>query len=387
MKILIICSGVDGAIFDIYVRIANGLAEYADVDILTDNFRIKPSERVREVYKVKYTRIMRKIYRRTLRYFGSLPTCEHWAKRALKQIASDYDLVMAVSASVPLTPIVAGRYIAAKLGCKFGVYAVDAIPAPGGWTAPMEFRGKTKIIKRCYSQADYVASSNGHMLAYQLTTFDHKPGLISNVLFTPSSSQRHEYPMSNEDVLLYTGSIYGLRNPSYMLDAFRRLLKVRPNAQLVLAGSRLKRRYEHYLRKTYNEEEMLHIHIPPSTSNLEPLYRRAKVLVDMDGDRDCDPFMSSKVIVYMSVNRIILTETGSDTPSRKLFANMHTVVQADHSADSMYEGMLRALELAEQEQDFTEREPLIVEFSAKHVCKVLWNDLQRVCGVSSSIEE
>ena len=222
MKILVICNGVEGAIFAIYERIINGIAEYADVDVLTDNLVIKTSERVKRVYKIPYTRLMRKIYRRTLIYFGTLPTCEHWAKRALKQIDRDYDLVFAITASVPLTPIVAGRRIATELGCKFAIYSVDAIPGPGGWTKPMEYRGKMKVVGRSYAAADYVSSSNNHMLRFQLTTFKHKPGLIYNYHFTPSTSQQLHYPISGENVLLYTGSIYGLRNPSYMLDAFRR---------------------------------------------------------------------------------------------------------------------------------------------------------------------
>ena len=381
MKVLAICVGNAGAIFSIYERIIDGLAEYADVDVLTSNLDIKLSERVGKVYKVPYSRLMRKIYRRTLLYFEAVPTCEHWAKCALKQIDRDYDIVFAITSSVPLTPIVAGRCIAQKLGSKFAIYSVDAIPGPGGWTKPRRYRSELKIVKRCFSAADYVSSSNGHMLKFQLTTFAPKPGLITNVHYTPSSSRSYECPASTEDVLLYTGAIYGLRNPEYMLDAFRRLLTVRPNAQLVLLGTRLKHCYERYLHKTYNQEEIGHVHILPSTSDLEPYYRRAKVLIDMDGDREEDPFMSSKVIVYLNVNRVILTETGSNTPSRELFADMQTVVQVSHNADSVFEGMTRALELAEQDLDYSERQPLIEKFSSQHVCLSLWGDFQRLCSI------
>ncbi len=381
MRILAICNGDKGSTFAIFERIINGLAEHATVDVLTDNLSIEVSERVGRVYKVPYGRFMRKIYRHTLVNFGVLPTCERWTKRALSRIDENYDVVFAITASAPLTSIVAGRRIAEKLGSKFAIYSVDAIPGPGGWTKPRRYRSELKIVKRCFSAADYVSSSNGRMLKFQLTTFTPKPGLVTNVHFTPTTPQRHTYPISTEDVLLYTGLIYGLRNPKYMLDAFRRLLTVRPNAQLVLLGTRLKRRYDRYLRKSYNDEEMKHIHILPSTSDLEPYYRRAKVLVDMDGDRDEDPFLSSKVIAYLSVNRVILTETGSNTPSRELFADMQTMVQASHNADSLYEGMTRALQLAETELDFSEREPMVEKFSAKHVCLALIEDFRRLCGV------
>ena len=77
---------------------------------------------------------------------------------------------------------------------------------------------------------------------------------------------------------------------------------------------------------------------------------------------------------------MIVCETGHDTPSREMFAGLKTIIQCDHNADSLYNGMKRALEMANEQQDYSERESLIKEFSAEYVGAKLWKDLLKVCG-------
>lgn len=296
----------------------------------------------------------------------------------MKMVADDYDVVLAFVATTQLTPAICGRIISQKIGCKFAIYTVDAIPAPGGWTRrSSEFRGKKQVVARNYAAADYVASSNPHMLEYQLTIFPHKPNLRTDVLYTPSPDIYYNYPPTKEVVFLYTGTLYGLRNPSYFFKAFKRLLKLYPKAEVVFVGMK------HKFRGTdsiLTFEERSHITLGGHTDDLEPLFQRAMILVDIDADREQDPFLSSKIVTYLKVNRVILSETGRITPSRDLFAGLNTVIQCDHNEESLYEGMLRAIEVATSNPDFSEREPLINKFSAKSVGATLRKGLEEICS-------
>jgi hypothetical protein len=150
-----------------------------------------------------------------------------------------------------------------------------------------------------------------------------------------------------------------------------------PNAQVLIVG--IKKKFRN-LDKILNNEERQHEASAPHTQDLEPLFTRAKVLVDIDADLEKDQFLSSKIVTYMKVNRVILSETGRITPSREIFAGLNTVIQCDHNEDSLYEGMLRAIEVAKSNPDYSEREPIIKKFSVESVVAIMHESLVRVCG-------
>ncbi len=377
MKILAICHYAGSGISIIYERLIAYMSQYADVDVLSDYSPKSCEGKVNNIYTLPYTRRMLKWNRKLLRWFGILPVSEWWTRKAVKQIGDDYDVVIAFVASSQLMPTVCAKYVSQKLGCKMAIYAVDAIPGPGGWTKPMEYRSKLKAVKNYFSATDYMASSNKHMLAFQLSTFTHKPGLMSNVLLTPSPDAQYIYPISSENLFLYTGSLYGLRNATHIIKAFKRILTVYPDAQFIFIGVKMKL---DAVKKYLTAEERTHIHIMKATNDLGPLIKRAKVLVDIDADRNKDPFLSSKIITYIKTNRMIICETGKITPSREMFAGLNTIIQCDHDADSLYEGMKRALEMGSVEQDYSEREHIIEQFSIERVGSILRDDLRKLCG-------
>lgn len=159
---------------------------------------------VRNRYAVPFSKKMGSWYRKCLRWFGTTPTSDRWSRVAAEVVAEDYDVVVAICAGTQLTPVVCGRHLAQKLGCKFAIYAVDAIPAPGGWVRKRnEYWGKMRIVRRNWSAADYVAAANRHMLEFQLSTFRHRAGLQTSVLYTSSPEEWHNNPVSNRTLFLY----------------------------------------------------------------------------------------------------------------------------------------------------------------------------------------
>ncbi len=378
MKILAIYFKADSGISIFYERIIHELSQRCEVDVLCDKQPQLPFEQARNIYIHPFSKRLSGWYRRFLRWFGTTPFSRKWSRQVSEIVAKDYDVVIAFMATSQLTSAVCGKYISQQLGCRFAIYSVDAIPAPGGWTRKRsEVRGKRKIVARTFSAADYVAASNSHMLEYQLSTFKHKPNLKTDVLLTPSPDESYNYPPSDEMLFLYTGSLYGLRNPNHFIRAFKRLMERYPLAKFVVVGMRKKLGK---IDSILTSEERKSVITGGHTSDLEPYFRRAKVLVDIDADREKDPFLSSKIVTYLKVNRVILSETGRITPSREMFAGLNTVVQCDHSEDSLYEGMLRAIEISDSSPDFSERESLIKEFSIEQVSDKFYRGLQSICG-------
>ena len=378
MKILAVYFGAGSGITIFYKRILRELAKTATIDVVSDAEPNSLLECVNRQYCIPFSKREQGWYRRFMRWFGTTPLSERWSRKVEAVVNNDYDVVVAFVATSQLTPVVCGRMLSQKWGCKFAVYAVDAIPAPGGWTRKRsEFRGKKRIIARNLAYADYVASSNPHMLEYQCSVFPNKPNLYPDVLLTPSPDRCFVAPPSEEMLFLYTGSLYGMRNPDHLFKAFKRLLVKYPNAQFLIVG--IKKRFRN-IDKILTAEEREHIISAPHTNDLEPLFARAKVLVDIDADLEKDPFLSSKIVTYLKVNRVILSETGKITPSREMFAGLNTVVQCDHNEESLYQGMLRAIELADSNPDFSEREELIKEFSIECVSEKMRKGLENICG-------
>ena len=378
MKILAVYQKAGSGISVIYKRLIGELCKHSDVDVLTDceDETGYGSDKINNIYIRHFSSKERKWDKRLLQWFGVQPLTEKWSRKVAGTLPQDYDVVLAFVCNSQLLPAIFGSHFSQLTGCKFAIYTVDAVPAPGGWNRKLnEYRHKLKVVKKYFSYADYVAASNKHMLAFQLTTFKHKQGLRSNVLLTPSPDETYNYPIPDENIFLYTGSLYGMRNPDHILKAFKRILQVHPDAQFIFIGAIMKLKR---INKILTPAEQEHIHILKPTDDLSALFSRAKVLVDIDADLDKDPFLSSKIVTYLKVNRIIVSETGHDTPSREMFAHLNTIIQCDHNADSLYNGMLQALERANVEQDYTERASLISAFSINNVGTILWNDIRAI---------
>ena len=61
-----------------------------------------------------------------------------------------------------------------------------------------------------------------------------------------------------------------------------------------------------------------------------------------------------------------------------MFRNLNTIIQCDHNADSLYDGLIKALNIADSNPDFSERDNIIDQFSIKTVGQKLANDLHKL---------
>ena len=356
----------------VYERLIEGLSKYHDIDLLTTNYnadiKICNNIIIQKYNKIKNDRINYYIDRMQIGLISTNINYLLWSKKAKRLIKRKYDLIFSFISFSHYLPLIAGVEIA-KNESKLFVYSVDAIPPPKGWlTDTFLTNGIYKLLKKKFLKVDAFFSSNENMLAYQLQKFEFNSNLINGVIYTPGpkkilnfSLEKIKYP-----VFLYTGGIYGPRKPSFLLNAFKELLKIYPNATLEFIGTTIN---EIHL-KNFTKQERSQVIFHPFTKNLNSHYERSTALIDIDADLPNDVFLSSKITNYIFVNRIIISETGLNSPSRNIFNNIPSIIQCNHNQNEIYRAFLMAIELCEK-IDFSDRKIVQNIFNIDTIVKKL----------------
>lgn len=374
MKILIIASHVGrtapGIVFE---RLIKGLSVHYDIDLITSNY--SPGIDLSGVNKktvipLKYNHP--RIQKMFVRLFNMNFIDKVWAKRAKKKCHARYDLIFSFASSYNLYSLLAGVKISTTYKTRHYTYFVDAVPAPNGWI-PEDgyFKGLKKIIKKYLSQVDGFFAANPKMLEYQLTTFNHKKDLKTGVIYNPGNNSYTEFSQIGSkgiNSFLYTGGIYGLRTPVQVIGAFRQILKEYPNSRLVFVGSHLSETYLKDCTKTEREKILIH----PYTSNLTEYYKEAIALFDIDANIDNDIFLSSKITNYIFINRIIISVTGNNSPSREIFCNIPSILQPHHDVQEIVCAMKEAINRY-KDIEFADRLEVQKLFSLENVVDAVKN--------------
>ncbi|AZA75233.1 glycosyltransferase family protein [Chryseobacterium indoltheticum] len=382
MKILIITKNVGktapGIVFE---RLLFGLSSCHDVDLIVSDYA--PSidlSNIKKIIKITNPILSGKLLKIFMIIFKVNPINFIWALRAKRRILKErekYDLVLGLVSFGHYEGLIAGSVISKLLKTKLAVYTVDAIPAPTSWMPEdLFYIALKKMIKKYLSKADALFSSNREMLNYQINIVSSKKKIFSGVIFTPAFGSFQVLPVkSNTDknIFLYTGGIYGARNPEYLLEGFNKLLKKYPESQLIFVGSSLPNKT---LNK-FSEEVIDKILFLPFTVDLVPYYSMATALLDIDSDVENDIFLSSKIMNYLMVDRIIISETGFNSPSRHLFKNIDSILQCSHNQDAICDAMEKAI-LIKNNVNYEGRFPLIKLFQLENVIDNLNADLEKL---------
>jgi glycosyltransferase involved in cell wall biosynthesis len=167
--------------------------------------------------------------------------------------------------------------------------------------------------------------------------------MLTDIFHNPHIGSFVEYPVNRSDinVFIYTGAIYGLRKSHYVINAFIKLLSIQPDSKLIFVGHGLPIE----TLSLINDKEKSKIETHPFTKDLTPYYIAATALIDIDSDLEDDVFISSKIVNYININRIIILETGHHSPSRQIFSGLNSVLQCYHDSDEIFEAMKKAIQL------------------------------------------
>jgi hypothetical protein len=360
----------------VFERLIHGLSKIHTVDVLTSDF--DPSIELtdlRELFKLKKKALDPRINKLLFSILGIYPTDLLWANKANSDINElrrlKYDLIFSFIAFNHYSPLMAGNKIAKASDTRHFAYAVDAIPAPIGWLKNDLFYKRTKgFIAKYLSRVDGFFSANTKMLKYQLTVFKPKEKFVSGVIYNPSYGEIQNYPSTQNKVhtFLYTGGIYGPRKAHYLLKAFKAILAEHPNSSLEFVGCKIPD--ESLLIFTPEEKDKVVFH--PFARDLSPYYERCTALLDIDADLPDDVFLSSKIINYIKINKIIISETGNNSPSRELFKNIPSIIQCNHNVDEITRAMLKAIQ-AQDTINFDDRSKIRAIFDLDSVIRGINN--------------
>ena len=398
MNILIIAVGVGNSPAGIiYKRVIQALAKHNDITVVANadfdiNCDIKkiiiPIIEIpgKLLGTLKFARVVvspsspndlrpSPIVKDTLRLINCNIFDRRWSNRVIESTNDlNFDFVLALTAFIEFAQIYAAKEFAALHKCKWGVYSVDPIPIPKEWgTSPIQIRNCKKMLRTYFSYADLVCFSNPRMLEYDIELFTPKYNAVLDYLYTPSpSNEVHITKSLNRKTFLYTGSLYGRRNAKYCLSAFKRILKLYPEVKLVFVGTNLPRK----CKKLLSGDELKSVELYPFQKNLESFYRDSVALIDIDADYKNDVFLSSKIVTYIKVNRPIISETSSNSPSRLLFSNIESVIQCEHDEDEIYLAMKKILDGFEY--NYNDRRDVINKISSDYFSDKFQSLIKRI---------
>lgn len=370
MRILIIASQVGktapGIVFE---RLIKGLSLHYEIDVITSNY--SPNINLDGLKKVSVIPLglgnkYRAIERILTGFFNINIIDIIWSYRAKNRCFTQYELIFSFSSFHNLYSLIAGSKIASKQKIKHFAYFVDAIPSPNGWI-PVNgyYRAVENIVSKHLSQVDGFFSANHKMLNYQLTTFTHKNNLRTGVIYNPSNSiitDKYEKKTKANYIFLYTGGIYGLRTPFYLIEAFKEVLKEYPNSILMFVGTKLSEKYLENCTDNVRKQILIY----PFTRDLSKFYNEATALIDIDANIDNDVFLSSKITNYIFVDRIIISITGKNSPSREIFRNVPSIYQTNHNVDEIVWAMKSTIKESVN-VDFNDRKGIQKKFSLESV--------------------
>jgi len=362
----------------VFERIIHGLSKIHNIDLLTSEYdpSIKLS-RVRNTVLIKRKDIHPRIHKLLISIFGINPFDWLWSKKAIsllnKKKYKNYDLVLSLITFHHYTPLIAGVLYTKNHPSKLAVHSLDAIPAPIGWSKnDSYFKSVKKMMGKYLPISDFFFTTNEQMLKYQLSTFVPKTNLITEIIYNPSFGKikHYEHCKSGKNTFLYTGGLYAARKPTYILEAFKRILSEYPDSTLEFIGGHLPGNS----LSIFNSEDKEKVIMHPFTRDLNPFYERATALIDIDADFPDDVFLSSKITNYITINRIIITQTGDNSPSREIFKGIPSILQCGHNVDELAAAMKKAIE-QKGKADFSDREKVISLFDIDSVIDKLNNKL------------
>lgn len=284
------------------------------------------------------------------------------AKIKIKEIFKEWKPDVIYARGVPLSPLNVGYRISKEFNIPLMIHFSDPIPAPIEWKPDKDYRLKMlNGIRPILYHADKISFVTKEMIDYEEKASDVIIKDKSVVLFNPLSKiDNFCAPSTKKFIFLYIGSFYGNRNPDTLIDGFSEFSANHKNCELHIVG-----RNNHLVH--YHGE---HIKILPFSTNPFKLMKNANIMVDVDSNSEKEVFMSSKLLDYLSVNRIILSITPTISPARELLSNLkNTVIITSHNKKKIINALEKALSVNWSKEIFDERKEIQSNLSLSNIVK------------------
>ncbi len=293
-------------------------------------------------------------------------------KKAVKEKRPDVILTITSAYCFPLLKL--GYELSKKHKIPHFIHTVDPIPSHPGWGENYRLRNSiAKLISPYFRTAVGISATNEAMLEYQKKVVGER--FINNA-FVVSNPCYQDQPVLERPVephsFAYLGNIYGKRNPQLLIDAFTEFASRNNKAKLYFVG--------HFQAGNVSIPETMRdrILITGWTDSPEEYIKKCGVLIDIDADIPGDVFMSSKLINYLSNNRMILCISPKDSPARKLLAGLpESTATCSHNFNEIVSGLNGLISMDFNNQLFAERISIRESFKPASVVSKFIKELSK----------
>lgn len=368
---MLVGQGSSGLVFDKLIR---EISKYHKIDLICAN--PKAGIEYNSNVTLHHINFPKYIIKRLRKYYIALfhldPLEIIWNIRVKKYYHQNlrdakYDFVFGFMSSIHFAPLVASVTISKLAQIKCLIYSVDPLPQPLAWSKNKWIFGATKkYLMKYTSKISAFFAANNQMLGYTIKKLQIPDNIYTDCIYTPcyTSMSNLAPPPATEHIFLYTGVMFGIRNPKYVLEAFKILLTEYFNSKLLFIGTNSSMTLDKY--NFLDSQTKSKISILPFKEDLNSYYQQATALIDIDADTENDVYLSSKITNYINVDRIIISETGTNSPSKHLFKNIPSIIQCDHNSQQLYKAMKFAIKNKSSIQ-FNDRENVRKQFNVKTI--------------------
>lgn len=373
----------------VFRRLVMAMSEYVDCHIICPRIDESACNSITVLTCPKYNRLPNRLETSLYNLLGYKLTDYIWSNKVYGKLKKTtrkekYDAVLSFVYGGNDSPLILGKRIADENKLPWGIYSVDAIPAPLSWSKNEKFRCKRiSFLNKFISQADAYFASNPIMLEYELSLFASFKG-ISGYVLTPCDfdyTPCKESKTHTEIVFLYAGDLYGPRRVSSLLKGFELFSQSNKGSKLVFVGNNAPSHFngfEHLLESGQVERHGF-------TKNIKDFYDRADVLIDLNADIENDVFLSSKVCNYLSYNKPIIAISEEGSPVRALMGGIVSIIHSHHNPEEICEALEQSSLMVGN--PVSDREKLKNKFMPQEVAKHFCSDLEKVINIRQRREE
>ena len=268
-----------------------------------------------------------------------------------------------------------GLFISKMNNAKFYIHMVDPIPPPKGWENHEVYRKKLfNGIKKPLQLCNLFSLSNKQMTSYQanlIKNIDKSFTLPNPVQSDKLIELKRNTNSSTYNYLFLGTSITGARNPYKLFVAFSKVCEAYPDSRLFIYGNTRRLDTNKIPEKVKNK-----IIIEPFTDDINKVIENSDCFIDIDGDLEFDVFISSKLQLYLSFNRPLVSITGAKSPSRLLLKNMNkSTVVSGFDTKKIESSLIKARNIEMNKEFIAEREDFISVNNTKYLVSKMLNKL------------
>lgn len=378
MKVLVVSESVGRTATGIVAqRLIAGISRYADVYVLSGDISGNIGVKKENIYISKFGKKNPYVVLLSFILFNKNILEKEWGSEHFGTMPR-FDLVVSFVSYGHYAALTTSNNLTTKQSCPHVSYFVDAIPTPSEYVGNNHYlklldhslrifiRKQTKKVSVLYSTCLEMSEYQRSVINNSKIQFDE---LLNPVPFSDIIKLRDV----KKPIFIYAGQVYSPRTPRYVLDAFAKLLKDFPKAELHFIGTK----YLNSFLSNCDRIMMDQVKIVDFMANIEQAYSEGCALIDIGCNVEHDIFMSSKLSGYIPYNRPIICECSGNSAPRRIFKEDSSVFLCNHNSNDILNAM-RICICQMGHFDYSIREQIIKQFSIESISNKILKDFSNI---------